>query len=205
MGLHRVDRLVSTERWVRITRRPPRSVSHVLPSLDVHTQLENDLANAVGQESAIIYAQAFSTASSVIPAFAKRGDIVVVDKAVNFGIQKGVQISRSTVKWFEPNDMEDLERVLKGVERDAKRKGGPLKRRFIITEGIFENTGVLVNLPRIVRLLDNRVKARIHVCRNVFRFFTDRVEEKVQVQAAPGRVFLLWHARQNRTRSDRVL
>lgn len=46
--------------------------------------------------------------------------------------------------------MEDLERVLKGVERDAKRKGGPLKRRFIITEGIFENTGELVNLPRIV-------------------------------------------------------
>jgi 7-keto-8-aminopelargonate synthetase-like enzyme len=46
--------------------------------------------------------------------------------------------------------MEDLERVLKGVERDAKRKGGPLKRRFIITEGIFENTGVLCNLPRIV-------------------------------------------------------
>ncbi|GHJ88812.1 hypothetical protein NliqN6_5214 [Naganishia liquefaciens] len=121
-------------------------------TLDVHTQLENDLANAVGQESAIIYAQAFSTASSVIPAFAKRGDIVVVDKAVNFGIQKGVQISRSTVKWFEPNDMEDLERVLKGVERDAKRKGGPLKRRFIITEGIFENTGVLVNLPRIIEL-----------------------------------------------------
>lgn len=61
-----------------------------------------------------------------------------------------MQISRSTVKWFEPNDMEDLERVLKGVERDAKRKGGPLKRRFIITEGIFENTGELVNLPRIV-------------------------------------------------------
>lgn len=51
--------------------------------------------------------------------------------------------------------MEDLERVLKGVERDAKRKGGPLKRRFIITEGIFENTGVLVNLPRIVSLWTN--------------------------------------------------
>lgn len=133
---------------------------------DVHTQLENDLANAVGQESAIIYAQAFSTASSVIPAFSKRGDIVVVDKAVNFGIQKGVQISRSTVKWFEPNDMEDLERVLKGVERDAKRKGGPLKRRFIITEGIFENTGVLVNLPRIVSHLSRGGCGEANICRN---------------------------------------
>ena len=190
MVLRHVDLLVSTEHWVRF-QRFLLSLVRVLYSslLDVHTQLENDLANAVGQESAIIYAQAFSTASSVIPAFAKRGDIVVVDKAVNFGIQKGVQISRSTVKWFEPNDMEDLERVLKGVERDAKRKGGPLKRRFIITEGIFENTGVLVNLPRIVSHVSDRAQAGLDV------YFSDRVEEKVQVPIASGRVVFVWHAR----------
>lgn len=74
--------------------------------------------------------------------------------------------------------MEDLERVLKGVERDAKRKGGPLKRRFIITEGIFENTGVLVNLPRIVSLLDKRVEARIDVCRDVFRYSQIELKKK---------------------------
>ncbi|KAJ9119203.1 hypothetical protein QFC22_003695 [Naganishia vaughanmartiniae] len=149
----------------------------------VHTQLEQDLANFVGQESAIIYAQAFSTVSSVIPAFSKRGDIVVVDKAVGFGIQKGVQISRSTVKWFEPNDMEDLERVLKGVERDAKRKGGPLKRRFIITEGIFENTGVMANLPRIVSFS----KVTLHIpVQTEFRSLLDRAQEEVQIPVVTG-------------------
>ena len=44
---------------------------------DVHTQLENDIARFLGVESAIIYAQAFSTISSVIPDFSKRGDIIV--------------------------------------------------------------------------------------------------------------------------------
>ena len=44
---------------------------------DVHTQVEVDLARFLGVEAAIIYAQAFSTISSVIPDFSKRGDIIV--------------------------------------------------------------------------------------------------------------------------------
>lgn len=46
-------------------------------SVDVHTQVELDLARFLGVEAAIIYAQAFSTVSSVIPDFSKRGDIIV--------------------------------------------------------------------------------------------------------------------------------
>lgn len=121
-------------------------------TLDVHTQLEKDIANFLGMESAIIYSQSFSTITSVIPAFAKRGDIVIADKSVNFAIQKGLQIARCTVKWYEHNDMADLERQLKAVEKEAKRKGGPLKRRFIVTEGLFENDGVILDLAKVVEL-----------------------------------------------------
>lgn len=118
--------------------------------LDIHTQLENNIAKFIGAESAIIYSQGFSTVPSVIPCFAKRGDTVVADKGVNFAIQKGLQISRCTIKWYEHNDLADLERVLKMVEKDAKRKGGPLKRRFIVTEGLFENDGVVTNIAKVV-------------------------------------------------------
>ncbi len=119
--------------------------------IDVHTQLEQDLASFLGHESAIIYAQSFSTISSVIPAFAKRGDVIVADKGVNFAIQRGLQISRCNVRWYEHNDLSDLERTLKGVERESRRKGGPLRRRFIVTEGIFENDGAMLDLERVVR------------------------------------------------------
>ena len=44
---------------------------------DVHAQVEVDIARFLGTEAAIIYAQAFSTISSVIPDFSKRGDIIV--------------------------------------------------------------------------------------------------------------------------------
>ena len=97
-----------------------------------------------------MYAQAFSTISSVIPAFSKRGDIIVADRAVNYAIRKGIQISRSTVRWYDHNDVQDMERVLDKVVREQRKK--PLTRRFIVTEGLFENVGDMVDLPKIVRL-----------------------------------------------------
>ncbi|KAL1852663.1 serine palmitoyltransferase component [Paecilomyces lecythidis] len=117
---------------------------------DVHMKTEADVASYLGTAACIIYAQAFSTISSVIPAFSKRGDIIVADKGVSYAIRKGIQISRSTVRWYEHNDMEDLERVLAKVTKEQARK--PLTRRFIITEGLFESYGDMVDLPKIIEL-----------------------------------------------------
>lgn len=109
---------------------------------------EADIASYLGVSACIVYAQAFSTISSVIPAFSKRGDIIVADKAVNHSIRKGIQISRSTVRWYEHNDMEDLRRVVENVIKEQGKK--ELTRRFIITEGMFENVGDVVDLPQVV-------------------------------------------------------
>lgn len=121
-------------------------------TIDVHMALEADIARFIGIDKCIIYSQGFSTISSVIPAFSKRGDIIVADRGVNFAIQKGLQISRSTIKWFDHNSLESLENVLQSVVRDDKRRRGPLTRRFIVTEGIFEGDGVRVDLARIIAL-----------------------------------------------------
>ena len=115
---------------------------------DVHIKTEADIARHLGAPACIVYSQAFSTISSVIPAFSKRGDIIVADKAVNYAIRKGIQISRSTVRWYEHNNLEDMQRVLERVVREQSRK--PLTRRFIVTEGLFENVGDMVDLPKIV-------------------------------------------------------
>jgi 7-keto-8-aminopelargonate synthetase-like enzyme len=117
---------------------------------DVHMKTEADIAAHLGMDACIVYAHAFSVISSVIPAFSKRGDIIVADKAVNFAIRKGLQICRSKVLWYEHNDMEDLERVLAKVVKDQARK--PLTRRFIVTEGLFENVGDMAPLPTIISL-----------------------------------------------------
>ncbi|KAF2033346.1 PLP-dependent transferase [Setomelanomma holmii] len=115
---------------------------------DVHMKTEADVAAHLGVPACIIYAQSFSTISSVIPSFCKRGDIIVADKAINYAIRKGMQISRSTIRWYEHNDMQDLENVLKKVVKEQAKK--PLTRRFIITEGLFENIGDVVDLPKLI-------------------------------------------------------
>jgi serine palmitoyltransferase len=125
---------------------------------DVHMDAERAVALHLGVPNSIIYAQAFSTISSVIPAFSKRGDIIVADKAVNYSIRKGLQISRSTVYWYEHNDMADLERTLRKIVKEQAKK--PLTRRFIVSEGLFESVGDVVDLPRLVEL-KHRYKFRI--------------------------------------------
>ncbi|KAI0922809.1 hypothetical protein AcW1_002628 [Taiwanofungus camphoratus] len=119
---------------------------------DVHLQLEQDIADFLGTEGSIVYSQAFSTISSVIPAFCKRGDIIVADRGVNFAIQKGLQISRCTVRWYDHDDMESLEQVLESVEKERRKRKMPLTRRFIVTEGIFDHDGAMSDLPKLVEL-----------------------------------------------------
>ncbi|KAI6130887.1 serine palmitoyltransferase [Pisolithus croceorrhizus] len=121
-------------------------------TVDVHLELERDIADFLGTESTILYSQGFITISSVIPAFCKRGDVIVADRAVNFAIQKGIQISRSTVRWYDHNDLKSLEDVLVSVEKDRRKRGAPITRRFIITEGIFERDGEIVDLPKLIEL-----------------------------------------------------
>jgi serine palmitoyltransferase len=126
---------------------------------DVHVRAETDIAAFLGTEACIVYAQAFSTISSVIPAFCKRGDVIVADRNVNYAIRKGLQISRSNIKWFNHGDMDDLEKVMKGVVKE-QAKAKRLTRRFIVTEGLFELSGDSTDLPKLIELKE-RYKFRI--------------------------------------------
>lgn len=142
-----VNKAVSTIRTYGVG---PCSPPGFYGTQDVHMKSEADIAAHLGVPACIIYAQSFSTISSVIPAFSKRGDIIVADKAINYPIRKGLQISRSQVRWYEHNDMADLERVLQRVVKEGQ--GKPLTRRFIVTEGLFENVGDVVDLPKLIEL-----------------------------------------------------
>jgi serine palmitoyltransferase len=109
---------------------------------------EADIASYLGTEGCIVYAHSFSTISSVIPSFCKRGDIIVADRGVNYSIRRGLEISRSNVKWYNHGDMEELEQVMRKVVKE--QAGKKLTRRFIVTEALFETTGDINNLPKLV-------------------------------------------------------
>ncbi|XP_035229031.1 serine palmitoyltransferase 1-like isoform X2 [Stegodyphus dumicola] len=90
-------------------------------TVDIHLELEANLAQFMKVEEAVLYSYGFSTISSAIPAYAKHGDVVFVDAGVNFAIQKGLVGSRSEIHFFKHNDPDDLERLLKEqAERDKR-------------------------------------------------------------------------------------
>ncbi|KAL1839591.1 hypothetical protein VTJ49DRAFT_1334 [Mycothermus thermophilus] len=117
---------------------------------DVHMKTEADIASYLGTEGCIVYAHAFSTISSVIPSFCKRGDIIVADRGVNYSIRRGLEISRSSVKWYNHGDLDDLEQVMRKVVKE--QAGKKLTRRFIVTEALFETTGDINDLPKLIEL-----------------------------------------------------
>lgn len=118
---------------------------------DVHMKIESDIATYLGTEACILYAQGFSVISSVIPAFCKRGDVIVAARTANYSIRKGIELSRCTIKWYTPGDVDDLEQVMRQVAQEqAKQK--KLTRRFLVAEGLSETTGASIDLPRMIEL-----------------------------------------------------
>lgn len=117
---------------------------------DVHIKTEADIASYLGTEACILYAQAFSVISSVIPSFCKRGDVIVTDRTINYSVRRGIALARCTVKWYTPGDMDALEEAMKQVAQE-QAKQRKLTRRFIVAEGLSELTGSSIDLPRMVR------------------------------------------------------
>ncbi|MEW5316464.1 MAG: hypothetical protein WDW38_007836 [Sanguina aurantia] len=118
-------------------------------TIDVHLHLEEHLAEFMGTPAAIIYSFDLATVASIIPAFANRLDILVVDECCAYPIQSGCTMSRAKVVTFKHNDCDDLERVLVRIEQQEKAARRPLTRRWIIVEGIYANYGDMAPLDRI--------------------------------------------------------
>jgi serine palmitoyltransferase len=123
-------------------------------TIDTHLQLEHAISDFTKTDGAIMYSDGASTCSSTVAAFAKRGDILVVDEGVYEPLATGVYLSRANVHWFRHNDMEDLERVLAEIQQTNNRLGrkANAQRRFIVVEGLYKNLGTVAALDKIVEL-----------------------------------------------------
>ena len=72
-------------------------------------------------KEAIYYSDGASTVSSAIPAFSKRGDLLIVDEGCCDAVRIGVELSRSTVITYRHNDIVDLRKILQSIADDDKR------------------------------------------------------------------------------------
>ncbi|KAJ8761383.1 hypothetical protein K2173_001514 [Erythroxylum novogranatense] len=119
-------------------------------TIDVHLDCEARIAKFLGTPDSILYSYGLSTMFSAIPCFCKKGDIIVVDEGVHWGIQNGLNLSRSTIVYFKHNDMESLQNALEKVTVDNKR--AKKLRRYIVVEAVYQNSGQVALLDKIIRL-----------------------------------------------------
>lgn len=120
-------------------------------TLDLHIELEHKISHVLGTEASILYSNSFTCINSVITCFCKQYDTVFYHKNCNEGITRALGITKSSTISF--NNLENLEMKLQKFY-DKK------KRNFIITEGLFKNTGEITNIRKLI-CLKRKYKARI--------------------------------------------
>jgi 8-amino-7-oxononanoate synthase len=123
-------------------------------TLELHEQLERELAEWVGKEMALIFTTGMQTNLGVISALVGRGDAVILDKDDHASIVDGARLGWGELKRFRHNDMVDLERVLKSIPDDAGK--------LVVVDGLFSMGGDLAPLPELVPLC-KRYGARLMV------------------------------------------
>lgn len=120
----------------------------------LHEELERKLARFKNRERALIYATGYQMNVGVVSALAGQGDVVIVDKLDHASIIDGCRMSGAEIKRFKHNDVADLEKVLKTID---KKRG-----KLVIVDGVFSMEGDIAPLPDIVKVC-KKYKARIIV------------------------------------------
>ncbi len=114
-------------------------------TLKLHLQLEEELADFMGKEAALLYSTGFQVNQGVISTLVGREGTIVLDRSNHASIIDGARLSFGRAVKFEHNDMNALERVLKNL-------GG--QSGFIVVDGVFSMEGDIAKLDEIVTLAE---------------------------------------------------
>lgn len=113
-------------------------------TLELHVELENELARFMRKESCVTFSTGFQVNLGVISTLVGKNDVVLCDRENHASIFDGCRLSFGSLYKYRHNDMEDLERQLQRVPD----KSG----RLIVTDGVFSMKGDLVDLPNLVKV-----------------------------------------------------
>ena len=113
-------------------------------TLDIHVQLEKELAEFEGKDDCLCLSTGFSVNAGVIAMVVGRNDYIICDDRDHASIVDGRRLSFAKQLHYKHNDMEDLENILKTLPYEAIK--------LIIVDGVFSMEGDLCKLPEIVEL-----------------------------------------------------
>ena len=113
-------------------------------SLDIHRQLEEELAELVGLPAAVVFSTGFQANLGVIASMVDRGEYVITDRMDHASILDGCRLCFGRKLKFVHNDVEDLERVLRSLPLESGK--------LVVVDGVYSMEGDIAPLPEIARL-----------------------------------------------------
>ena len=111
-------------------------------NLKLHQELEERLADFMGQERALVFSTGYQTNLGTISALIGRGDVVITDRDDHASIVDGCRLAWGEMRRFRHNDMENLEIVLERCD--------PQSGRMVVVDGVFSMGGDIAPLPEII-------------------------------------------------------
>jgi len=123
-------------------------------TLDLHLQLEKELAEFTGYEDCMTCSTGFQTNLAIISAICGKDDYILNDRENHASIYDACRLSFAKVMRYRHSNMEDLERILQSIPRSAGK--------LIVTDGVFSMRGDICKLPEIVALAE-KYGARVMV------------------------------------------
>ena len=113
-------------------------------TLDLHIELENRLAKFFNKEAVLLFSTGYQTAQGIIPTLVQRGEYVISDKDNHASIVAGILMAKGATAEmvrYKHEDMDDLERVLNKLPKDAGK--------LVVSDGVFSTGGEIVDLPKL--------------------------------------------------------
>jgi 8-amino-7-oxononanoate synthase len=115
-------------------------------TLDLHLELERELAEWMGTEEAIVFSTGHQANIGTLGTLLAPGDTVIADSADHASILDGCLLSRAKLRPFKHNRLDRLQKML---ERAGDDGGGVL----VVVDGVFSMEGDVAPLPKIVELV----------------------------------------------------
>jgi len=113
-------------------------------TLELHERLENDLADWVQKEKALVFSTGMQVNLGTISSLVGRKEYIILDREDHASIVDGARLSYGELIRYKHNDMEDLEGKLSRLPAD--------KGKLLVVDGLFSMEGDIARLPEIVPL-----------------------------------------------------
>src|SRR6266446_1610283 len=120
------------------------AVRTIAGTMDLHVALEEQIAKFKGTEAAVVFQSGFTANAGTVAAVLGKDDLILSDELNHASIIDGARLSRATIRVFPHRNPAELGRLL---EETAS-----VKRRLVITDGVFSMDGDIAPLPGIAAL-----------------------------------------------------